>query len=562
MSTAIRDVVVRIRLEQQEAKLAKPDSRLVDDEIARIRREYQDAFKAPAGGSPSRSPASPGRGESLGDVPETARRAEESMRRLDNQNLKSAASMIKVGEGAFHIARGIAFMSASSDEDLRKMIQRISAAQGAFDLFKGAVQLTQGVAAIATAANAALATSNVAVATTSGAAAVGMTALNTAMGPLGIAFLGIGAAVTALSFAFSQADESSDDLLDDMPRKIRSATEEFKALAQARAAFEIGRGGRNEDVAAARQDVIGLEARLTELRREIPKRESDLFDFSLNAVRTMGQTAAGSLAANPNDQSGMAAMEAALRAAERSASKEESRLSTLKEMRQIQHDLVAAARDELEAKMKVAEAAEAALKTEQERLSDIEREFGAASQRERRQVTAISERAAAGQAPSQREEEFLRRVVPSMTTSMLDELAKKRGADAGAIGVAERFAGKSLTGDGSRLEELRLKTVGADGRPIKDAVTGDLATLNTKAAEAEKGISAAILASTQNLDGFRQSIDEFKMVVEDSAAAVLLAQKSANQSVVQSWHSMESVFNEMQTRMMALESNLKKRKSI
>ncbi|MDB5340765.1 MAG: hypothetical protein JWN70_6384 [Planctomycetaceae bacterium] len=63
------------------------------------------------------------------------------------QAMQSAADAFKkAGEGAFLMARGIAFMTATSEADLAVTVKRIAAVQGLFDIYRGGVDLIDGVA--------------------------------------------------------------------------------------------------------------------------------------------------------------------------------------------------------------------------------------------------------------------------------------------------------------------------------------------------------------------------------------------------------------------------------
>src|SRR5690606_25848620 len=57
--------------------------------------------------------------------------------RVEQANLKALQSYQQVATGAFELARGMAFLGASSEKDLRVMIQAIAKVQGAFDIFRG-----------------------------------------------------------------------------------------------------------------------------------------------------------------------------------------------------------------------------------------------------------------------------------------------------------------------------------------------------------------------------------------------------------------------------------------
>lgn len=75
---------------------------------------------------------------------------EEAVRvqRRQSESLKNVARDLReAGEGAFIMARGIALMTAGTDEDLQKMVRNIAAVQAGFDLFRGSTKLIEGLSA-------------------------------------------------------------------------------------------------------------------------------------------------------------------------------------------------------------------------------------------------------------------------------------------------------------------------------------------------------------------------------------------------------------------------------
>lgn len=62
------------------------------------------------------------------------------------QQMQSAAEGLRrAGEGAFALGRGLAFLSAQSEDELQVVIRRIAAAQGLFDIYRGSVDVVGGL---------------------------------------------------------------------------------------------------------------------------------------------------------------------------------------------------------------------------------------------------------------------------------------------------------------------------------------------------------------------------------------------------------------------------------
>lgn len=152
--------------------------------------------------------------------------------------MRIAADAYKVaGEGALHLARGIAFLNAESEEDLAKVVRRIAYYTGLFDIFKGGVDVTKGAivgtraiaaahtaAAAATAAHARFAAGHAAALTTStvvmNATAAAATRMWAAlMGPIGWAALAAGVAYGAVQWGIYR--KSVEDAADETVRALK-----------------------------------------------------------------------------------------------------------------------------------------------------------------------------------------------------------------------------------------------------------------------------------------------------------------------------------------------------
>src|SRR5688572_4553486 len=113
MSTIIRDAVIRLKLEQQKTKLETPEIKAV--------KEYGLAHKE------------------AGEI--IQRSYKEAERATVTANHQMVSSFREGGEGALRMARGIAFLSAGGSEDMKKLVQQVALAQGAFDVFAGSAKM-------------------------------------------------------------------------------------------------------------------------------------------------------------------------------------------------------------------------------------------------------------------------------------------------------------------------------------------------------------------------------------------------------------------------------------
>jgi len=216
----IRDVVIRLRLEQEETKLKVPGAKEAVKEVnnfnTSIKNTNTSIKNVNADIKNTKTVINVFNTEiknTTASFEKLGREAEDTSVKIKENMLKAGEGFKAAGEGAFTLARGIAFISASTEEDFQKSLQTIVRVQGAFDLFKGSIETVKGLsdgikalrAASAAAAiqQAALAAGNTAVATTGTAAATSMTALNVALGPVGLAVIGIGVGVAALAAAWA-----------------------------------------------------------------------------------------------------------------------------------------------------------------------------------------------------------------------------------------------------------------------------------------------------------------------------------------------------------------------
>lgn len=122
MSEVIRDAVIRLRLELQKAKLESPD-------MGGLKRGYDDQKKA---------------------IKETEKATSESARTIQkhtevNEDFgrRSFQSFAHAGHGALQLARGIALMSASGEEDTRKLLESLVKIEAAVNIARGAANLAK-----------------------------------------------------------------------------------------------------------------------------------------------------------------------------------------------------------------------------------------------------------------------------------------------------------------------------------------------------------------------------------------------------------------------------------
>lgn len=264
----IRDVVVKVGAESKPSKLTPPDSSEWTKQVRDMKKADADFHKQVEENNESQRKMEEEREKAIKDI--------------RKETDKAAGSLKDAGSGAFTLARGVAFLSASGSQPLEKMAKNIAAIQGTFDTLKGSVEVLKNVrqgvtsmltamaaakaqAASSTAANAALATSNTAVATTSVAAAGGLSAMMVALGPIALA----GAAVAAVLFT------------------LRKQTEETEKV--------VGQEKERTDALEKTLSILEKMSSVDQKRHDVDKRRSALVNKELNAKNEIQKIDARSL---------------------------------------------------------------------------------------------------------------------------------------------------------------------------------------------------------------------------------------------------------------------------
>ena len=215
MAEEIRDVVVRLAIQQAETKVK------VDTEAAK--RNVQ-ALK----------------GE-MAKLAKEAAAVDRAMYKVNQRNRLAVQSFSAAATGVMTLVRGAALLGLSADDDLQKFLSAMAKIQGTMDLLQGSVRTVQNVARglelLALGSNkVAVANTNAAVATTGFAAS--LAALQASFVPLLVA----AAAITALiALMAALADET--DLAAEATQKFIDKERELAALAREKSRLERERRG-------------------------------------------------------------------------------------------------------------------------------------------------------------------------------------------------------------------------------------------------------------------------------------------------------------------------------
>jgi hypothetical protein len=246
--TVIRKAIIEIETRTKRTKIEAPDV-----------SASQQAFDAEAKAADKAT-------ESVGKATKATEEHSDSLRRfaadvrppldeynrkIDEFNFRSAFAFREAGEGALRFARGVAFMSVSSQDDLKELTQTIALAAGAFDLFSGGIKV---------AAN-----------------------LTAALGPVGLAIAGVTAAVSIGVIAWRRYTDGVGEAIlraEAMPAAFD------KALTNVRERLEQERQRRDSDRDVAsvalgsgltpQEGLRRVESELVRVRAERQRAEQDI----------------------------------------------------------------------------------------------------------------------------------------------------------------------------------------------------------------------------------------------------------------------------------------------
>ena len=142
MADVLRDVIIRIGIEQKDQRLKAPD-------ISDAKRSTEEFTSTVEAGVKELTSALNTSEQAIDDFEDKLTSSKGSARdfatEMSDAKLKAGEAMKATGEGAFTLARGIAFLSASSEKEMQKMVQNIAMVQGGFDVFKGSIETIKGV---------------------------------------------------------------------------------------------------------------------------------------------------------------------------------------------------------------------------------------------------------------------------------------------------------------------------------------------------------------------------------------------------------------------------------
>jgi hypothetical protein len=218
MADTIRDVVIRVSLQQVDTKLKPPNLAPL---IQQVQLYEKTAVSATTQVSASFNTLNLQVNNFNNTQEQTRQKAEETAKKIAAEYNKAAAGFVTAANGALTLAKGIASLAGASQEQLKEAFAPVEAAM---EIFRGGTEIIKGVSQAMTAlqaastagaaAQGALAVGNTAVAATGSTAAASMAAFNAALGPIGLALMAVVAAVTAAVMAYEKLAASAQAVKD------------------------------------------------------------------------------------------------------------------------------------------------------------------------------------------------------------------------------------------------------------------------------------------------------------------------------------------------------------
>lgn len=494
MADVIRDVVVRISLQQIDAALKVPDIKPLKDAQSELKKldmdrlkqagdaalkasaEFRAAEQAKIDAAKAATEAAMKQAAAINEVKEASARQRQFIHEVAEANKQAAkeyeaqqkmkadadakaaqaaeaaaakqrAGTLKVlevtgqlGEGTFQLARGFAFLATSTDDNFREMLATIAKFQGAFDLVKGGTVvikgLMEGTVALKAATGAAtvgaalFSTAIKGITVAAGVASTAIKGLIAATGPLGAIVLLIGAA-TAAWIAFS---ESSDN-----------ATESAKGLRE-----ELERQLK------LRQDIRNIQDQSADERLGLLSDNKKIEEIGTRSVIRGGRD---QLLANKQakiedfrdteiSNGGNSGIYDTILL---DIAKQRSELARQdKEDQRVLYDLATRKADaqerELEkakqvneANIKGLETAREKLRVEESKLQSINAQFGALTKGEQEELKRLAEKVKAGEELNRRELERAERLGGNLTRDFVERQRARQGEAAGASDIGAAF---------------------------------------------------------------------------------------------------------------------------
>lgn len=544
--TVIRDVVVRITLEQIQAAIKAPDVTPVKAGVQEVNKAIKDSsqerIKAESETEQAVKASNLRQRQFIKDLGDAARQGAKEYEQLQKMKAdadakaaqaaeaaaqKQRAGTLKVlevtgqlGEGTFQLARGFAFLSTSTDGDFRQMLATIAKFQGGFDVIKGGATtikgLMEGTVALKAATGAATVVQAIqtvgmiAFTTATTAATIAVNALKAALGPIGALITVIGLAVAGVAALWSKFSSSEDDAAESAKKANEQLKQQIKLVETLRG---ISRQTTNERIA-----LLGDDDREGKLRERI-KAAPDSF-ANLKSTEGILRSSIAERSARGEDTSQqesllLANLKQQVEVSEQLKEDQRQIYDLAIKKADAQERELEKAKQVNEANIKGLETAREKLRVEEGKLQSINAQFGALSKGEQDELRRLSERVKAGETLNRRELERAERLGGSLTRDFVERQRARQGEAAGAADIGAAFGNNINAGvEGARRGISEAEALAAASQ---EAVTKqeELLAASREARQQEVQVLDQIL---KDLDEYKKKLAELVRTQERNSA--------------------------------------------
>lgn len=444
MSSTIRDVVIRIGLQQVDNTLRAPDTSAVKGAIKGLRSEYLAVQQAQSQYHKAIHDAAEESKRDAVEQQERVKRLTEEYKRQQQtateSSIRAAEGFRTAGDGLFTMARGLVLLGASQ-EDIDQLVKKLALVQGGFDVFKGSVDVVKGVyegtkaLTVATtaysAAQAGATATTVTYTTATTGATVATNGLTAAMSrnPYLLAAAAIAVVIGAVALWATTTEDAAEDVgksLDDVNKKLA----EQQAL-QERANQIRQHAGH----AAARQDLIDTQERVAAMRDQLSiQQQIDALSarqaggFGMGAADALRRTMETGISGVGLDVGSEGQLRAGIELndlLDRQLATEQQKLELIKQQADARNE-------DLQNAQSILQSVTQQLAVEKAKSQAASESLGRLNPGQRAQLQRLSDKAGRGEDLSNRELERLERLGGSSVREFTSEQFRQRG---------EQFAG-------------------------------------------------------------------------------------------------------------------------
>lgn len=461
MADTIRDVVIRLTIQQQDFRAKALDLGELKKSLAEREKLFESSAKKvndvlnrphTAGGGVVPTAQFDALNKKVADLEKRlaglGNKTDDFARKSQTSMLGAADSFKMAGEGAFTLARGVAFLVSDSDESFRDMLQNVARVQGSFDLFKGSVDtvkgLTQGLQQLGGTAGAVQKLGGI---------------VSAAFSPWGLLLGSVAAGLGAVAFAFRNVSNEAEE--------ARRRTDAFIAGRVGQFARNLGSSQRG-DLMFARGSELELiargvegdpQARLAQLadresqvRADFARREAEIAAFRRtadNQTRTVFRAAevGGSYTVRDNETSLRILEQSRLASLENEKALQEQIAGIHSQRMQAQRDHLRLLDEEQARHKGILTTINQQIAAERDRVRGFESSLGRLSTEDFMSLQNIARKVNEGGQINRTEADFLSRSGFSPATGFADQFFQREGQSRGASEIARAFGGGSRVGE-------------------------------------------------------------------------------------------------------------------